>query len=270
MPTGTSWLKVSVKYFIRLFPVFIFWVTAYATIVGNPFWFLSEPWIIRQILTNGGTGFHLWFLPSLGVCLVIAAFVQSLTSVKILLMVSIFLYCFGLIHASYEAAIVGLPFDDVDRLFNPRNGPFMGLLFVSLGIALRRRLVKPSAVRGLVMIMFGASLTILEAAFLFYSFNAPISSHNFLIGTVPLGFGVTILCMSIEIRIPLLAKTIRRIGAVSLGIYALHIMVLWKVTDLIEPNSLVSGLLAAVLTLMGATAGALIGAQVPILKRMFV
>lgn len=269
MPAGAGWLKITVKYFIRLFPIFIFWVTAYAALSGNPFWFLSETSVVRQHMTNGGAGFHLWFLPSLGVCLVIAAFVKNYTSVKILIILSVALYCFGLTHASYEAAIVSLPFDEVDRSFNPRNGPFMGLLFVSLGVALRARLFKPSAVRGLILITFGVLLSAVEAAFLFYSFNAPISSHNFLIGTVPLGFGVAMLCMSIDIRIPLVAAAIRRIGAVSLGIYALHILVLWKVTDLIEPNSIISGLSTAALTLTIATAGALIGAQIPVLRRVF-
>lgn len=269
MPGGTGWLKVSVKYFTRLFPVFIFWVTAYAAIDGNPLWFFSETWIIRQTMTNGGTGFHLWFLPSLGVCLVISAIIRHYISVKFLLLFAVGLYCFGLIHASYEAAIVSLPFNEVDRSFNPRNGPFMGLLFVSLGVALRTKLFDPSVLSGLLLITLGAALSVAETLFLFSFFNAPISSHNFLIGTVPLGLGMAMLCMSIDIRLPLLAAAIRRIGAVSLGIYALHVMVLWKMTDLIEPNSLISGLLTAVLTLMIATAGALIGAQIPVFKRVF-
>lgn len=269
MPAGTGWLKVTVKYFIRLFPVFIFWVTAYATIVGNPFWFLSEALVIRQTMTNGGAGFHLWFLPSLGVCLVTSAIIQNYFSVKFLLLFAISLYCFGLFHASYEAAIVSLPFNEIDRSFNPRNGPFMGLLFVSLGVSLRTRLFKPSVMSGLFLIALGAALSVAEAAFLFSFFNVPISSHNFLIGTVPLGLGMAMLCMSIDIRLPLLASTIRRIGAVSLGIYALHVMVLWKITELIEPNSLISGLLTAALTLMIATTGALIGAQIPVFKRLF-
>ncbi|WP_405404467.1 acyltransferase [Paracoccus sp. Ld10] len=269
MPAGTGWLKVSVKYFNRLFPVFIFWVTAYEAIAGNPFWFLSNSSVILKNMTNGGVGFHLWFLPSLGVCLAIAAVVRYYFSIKILLLLAVFLYLCGLVNGSYEAAIVDLPFSEVDRSFNPRNGPFMGLLFVSLGAALRIRLFKSSTLRGLMLIALGVVLSVTEATFLFYFFNAPISSHNFLIGTVPFGFGIAVLCMSVDIQIPFLAAAIRRIGAVSLGIYALHMVVLWKVTNLIEPNSLISGLLTAALTLIIATAGALIGAQIPVLKRVF-
>lgn len=269
LPVGTGWFKVSRKYFFRLLPVFLFWATVYAAIDGNPFWFLSELRIIRQTMTNGGTGFHLWFLPSLGVCLVVAAAVRHYFSMNFLLLLSVSLYCFGLIHGSYEVAVDDLPFHEVDRSFNPRNGPFMGLIFVSLGIALRAKLFEPSIGKGLALIGLGALLSIAEALFLLSFYQVPIFTHNFLIGTVPLGSGVAMLCLSINIKTPLLASAIRRIGAVSLGIYALHVLVLWEVTDLVEPNSLVSGFSTAVLTLAIATVGALIGAQVPVMRRMF-
>lgn len=42
MPTGTGWVNVALKYFLRLLPIFIFWTTVYAAIFGNPFWFFSE------------------------------------------------------------------------------------------------------------------------------------------------------------------------------------------------------------------------------------
>lgn len=220
-------------------------------------------------MTNGGVGFHLWFLPSLGMCMVVVAIFLHYTSLGSLLLFALGLYFFGLINASYESFILNIPYNEVDRSFNPRNGPFMGLLFVSLGVALRLKLFRISATNGLTLVVFSAALSIIEAAFLFSYFNAPISSHNFLIGTVPLGLGAAMLCMIIDIPLPRLASAIRCVGAVSLGIYALHVMVLWEVTDLIRPSSLASGLLTAALTLMIATAGALVGAQVPVLKRVF-
>jgi surface polysaccharide O-acyltransferase-like enzyme len=128
MPWGKGWVEVAIKYIVRLVPIFLFWVTAYAVYVGKPYWFLSDFWSIWKTLVTGGAGFHLWFLPSLGVCVILTAIILNYASVRILLLVAIALYVFGLMHASYEAVRVGLAYDRIDRSFNPRNGPFMGLL----------------------------------------------------------------------------------------------------------------------------------------------
>jgi surface polysaccharide O-acyltransferase-like enzyme len=143
------------------------------------------------------------------------------------------------------------------------------LLFVSLGVAMRQNLIAPSVKNGVRLILLGVALSVAETLFLYAVFASPVSRHDFLIGTVPFGLGAAMVFIGTTIQTPRLAAAVRSVGAVSLGIYALHLMILWKVAGSLEPNSVASGLFTAGLTLAIAISGALIGARVPLLRRMF-
>ncbi|WP_410219547.1 acyltransferase [Paracoccus sp. (in: a-proteobacteria)] len=269
MPAGRNWVSLTIKYFTRLFPVSVFWVAFYAWVEGEPLWFLEGTRHTLAMLAYGGSGYHLWFLPSLGVCLLIAAIVLQFFSAKVLFAVSAVLFSIGLLFGPYAPVVLDTPYDEISLPFSTRNGACFGLIFVSLGVLLRRYEVEANINTAFRLLGIGAALTIAEIAFLWSAYDVPPTGVDFVLGTLPLGFGAALLFLSIDIRQKVAAQFVRRLGSVSLGIYAVHLVVLRQLTGALGPDSMASGFLVALAAWAVSSAIALVGGQVPVLQRVF-
>lgn len=268
MPLTGRWFATTARYFKRLFPVFVFWCLFYLAIAEDPSIHFDGLRNISKLLV-GGPGFHLWFLPSLGICLSIAAAFIYAGAVRGLIILSVMLYLTGLALGSYSAAVLDLLSIDQQLDVNSRNGPFFGLIFVTLGHLIRIGTIRPTLWSGIAVLGLGALITAVEAVLLYAAYGTGMTRHDFLVGTLPFGLGATLVFLSFDIRSPAIASAARRVGACSLGIYAVHLVVLRQVTALLGPDSFTGGLLVAVLALAVSSAIALIGAQIPVLKRVF-
>lgn len=268
MPLTGQWFSVSARYFRRLFPVFVFWCLFYLAISDDPAIHLESLRSLSKLLV-GGPGFHLWFLPSLGICLSIAAAFIYAGAIRGLIILSAFLYLIGLALGSYSAAVLDLLSIDRQIDVNSRNGPFFGLIFVTIGHLIRIGTIRPTLWSGIAVLGLGALITAAEALLFYVAYGTGMTRHDFLLGTLPFGLGAALVFLSWDIRSPSASAAARLVGAYSLGIYAVHLAVLRQVTAQLQPASPGGGILVAVLTLFVSTVIAVTCGQIPALKRAF-
>lgn len=269
MSVEESWVKLIVKYFVRLAPITIFWITIYAAIWSEPIWFLDGFKSTLKILYTGGAGYHLWFLPSLGMCLAIAAIFLHFRAVNFLFAIALAIFLVGLAFGPYAPAIYGVQHGDVDPPFNTRNGPFFGLIFLTLGVLLQVQKIRLEAFAGASLVAIGSILVAAEVAFLNTVYQSPTTGYDYLLGSVPLSLGMFILFLRLNISSIRMAQVVRFLGSASLGIYTVHAVVLQVVTQATQPASFGSGLAAALLVLMLSSAISLVGGQISVLRRVF-
>lgn len=267
LPTADTWQKNARKYFLRLFPVCVFWTVAYALSTDHPIVFFGSIKSTLNTLIVGGNGYHLWFLSSLGICLLIAAIFNQFTSMIFLSSVAALMYFIGLSYDSYSELAFGIPHSQVR--YDTRNGPFFGLIFVCLGILLRKKEIAANINSGLFLTCVGLMISGAEILLLYINYDFQISRHNFLLGTIPFSLGVTMIFLTTQIQGSRVSKIVKRLGAVSLGIYAVHLFLLRQITEWVQPASPISGLAVALLVFLLSAAIATAGARIPLLQRVF-
>lgn len=267
LPTNTAWTKLVWKYFLRLTPVFVFWCAFYVLRSPDPKTWFSGVGQIAKLIVSGGAGYHLWFLTSLGLCIAIAS--PFLQFGKIGLLCLLGGLCFGVALAigPYEPLICA-SFENCVPL-GARHGPFFGLVFLSLGAFIRSREISVSRNAGFFLLCLGILLTSAEIYGLFSAYGSHPTEHDFVVGTLPFGLGAFFLALTLTIKAPSLVWITRNLGPVSLGIYAIHIVVLDELTKFLDPNSLLDGLSISVLTMLMASVISLAASQIPIVQKVF-
>ncbi|TAA46754.1 acyltransferase [Corallincola spongiicola] len=187
-------------------------------------------WKIRDLtqdpmtLLVQGTKIHLWFLFGMLCALALSAFLIINKNTKILFVLALSMYFFGVLARSYSNTPIGI---DID--FNTRNGPFFSTLpfvtgyFLS-GINARHRW----AFYGLFLFILGSMLHFFEAYFLWKSYNTP-PTQDYMFGTFFMGLGVAVSALSNHPGLK--SKTFSDIGKMTLGIYAVHFIFI----DLLTP-----------------------------------
>jgi surface polysaccharide O-acyltransferase-like enzyme len=162
-----------------------------------------------------GAKVHLWFLPALAIAALISGVLLSRQLERTLFALAVVLYAIGLAGKAYAATPLGF-----HTAFNLRNGPFFSLLMFTTGHVLQRRGPQPSwAAAGALLAAGGLLLQLGESAWLHRHFGSSMA-QDYVIGTYPLGLGVSMLALSDlkPARIPALAA----LGPLVLGIYASH------------------------------------------------
>lgn len=260
----------------RIATVFAFWSACYLVVPailrawrrGNPgvllddvqqkvAWMAAHPW---TSLFQGPQE-HLWFLPALVTAMTILACVVWLG--------------FGPAHAVcagavlYVVALAAGSYSQVTGLelpFNPRNGPFVALLFVAAGAWLHGRASARPGV-ALAVAAIGLLLCLAEALALREATGRAISSHDALVGTVPLGIGMFLLALAsprLGAGTPWPA-----LGRLALGVYACHMLIALPI-EVVRPESapLASELLLAPVVLLLSAVTAWTMARHPRLARV--
>jgi surface polysaccharide O-acyltransferase-like enzyme len=260
----------------RIGGIFVFWSACYVVVpailrgwrrgslasVGDAIlerivWLSAHPWIT----VFEGPQEHLWFLPALITALGLLAVALWLGfTPSHVVAAGVVLYLVALATGSYQA-LTG-----ADIAFNPRNGPFVALLFVATGAWLHGRpVVSRRAALGVAS--FGLVLCLAEAVMLSAIADRSISSHDALLGTVPLGIGVFLFALAS----PRLGSgtVLPGLGRLGLGIYACHMLVALPLATMRPDVAPLAGeLLLAPVVLAASVAAAWAMAQHPRLARV--
>lgn len=183
-----------------------------------------------------GTGFHLWFLPSLIMGFGLIAWTDKIARPRWLYWIAAGLYVFGLTGGAYAATPMGF-----DPGFNTRNGPFLSGLFMAIGYFYSfpgRNF--PSFRTALTLLIGGFLLNLIEGlALLAYGEKlnpfryGPDQYTEYGLATVPLAMGVFFFAMARPDFGP--ARLGRSIGQATLGIYLSHVVIL-QLFQLFKPR----------------------------------
>lgn len=231
--SGAAPLPVLRKQVVRLAVLFAFWSGAYLLVpallrglnhrsVEAFRAFLSEKatWAASHPATSllQGSAEHLWFLPALALGLAALAAAHALrVPAAARAVVATGCYVLALLGGSYAPSPLG-----VDLGWDVRNGPLVAVPFVFLGDALSRR-APASARAAAALALGGLGLSCVEALALFRLYGSPLASHDLLVGTALLGPGVFLLALAARGVEP--QGLLPRLGALTLGVYAAHMLV---------------------------------------------
>lgn len=175
---------------------------------------------VLYFLIAGGRGFQLWFLPSLGMGILLLAFALRFNFFTTGFLVAALLFLVALLVGPYRLSALGLKWD-----FEPRNGPFFSAIFVFIGAALAKYNFRLSLPAALALAIAGLGLSLLEVLLIHDWFGTPVNSHNFVIGTLFYATGICLVTLANN-RLGVSIK-LHELGKLTLGIYVCHILVMY-------------------------------------------
>jgi surface polysaccharide O-acyltransferase-like enzyme len=202
------------QYIRRLVIVFLFWSAVYALIDPRAFIALARTQPDRLVME--GSSDHLWFLVSLILTVWLSMAKPFLQDRRRLLVVGILLYGIGLLAGSYKDTCLGF-----DLHISTRDGVFFSTLFFAVGALWRARMPKLGLWGAILLSLAGYALSWGEALFLLRHHGLAPGDHDYLLGTVPFGLGVTLLAFRLRVKVP---EFITTVGNRVLGIYVSHLL----------------------------------------------
>lgn len=239
---GADVMAASISMMKRISFIFIAWSLIYLfpynlnLIIQHGFFgsiklaYLNLLFLIDNPLTVifEGTKGHLWFLASLLSAIAISALFIANGRLRTLMACSIGLYIFGLLAKAYADTPIGFHIE-----FNTRNGPFFGLLLFSSGYTLSRMEPNPEWFsKGLMLLTFGYVMHFSEL-YLLYTYFSTSPLQDYVAGTYFTGLGSAMMALSNPhyLRIQAFSK----IGQLTLGIYAIHVIFIENLLPIRQP-----------------------------------
>ncbi len=203
----------------RLLPVYVVWITIYAVLAPGSLASLARhPTIYLHDLRVAEPGFHLWFLPALGVGMVCALLAFRLSPV---LAASLGALAFGLVLAlgAYRG-VLGVPG------FPMRGGALVAFPDVAIGLWIAHR--RPVVGRGTAWALAAAGVACCGAeAFLLHRVGGAGGIPDTLAGTSLFATGIFLAVLP-PARASRVIGVLARLGRLSLGIYCAHLLfILW-------------------------------------------
>lgn len=248
VPDRWSW-SVIARPLRRLLPVYIVWFLFYAALTPDRSR-LSDGMTIHSLLT-GGTGFHLWFIPVLGIMLAGLPTALLVLGRRATAVAAIAIAAVGLAFGTYHG-LTHLPLIIGVRV---AEAP----LLVLAGHALASRSL-PSTLPAAVMVLSLSALLILEEWFLARMSGAPFTSHDVTLMTYPIGIATFILAASLKSS-AILAR-IAPLGRLSLGVYAAHLFFVQAMIPLIGNRTFLPVIVLAIAATGAATVLSFVVAQI--------
>lgn len=224
------------KHIGRLSLLFVAWSLFYllsipsfleSSFTHDPFrafyWFLKNNYASIPDFLFTGTKYHLWFFPGLiSAFFFLSAFI-GFNKKGGIVPFGLFLYLISLLGKAYSQTPLGFQID----WFDMRSGPFVSMLFVSLGWWFSQR--KNISLRmALTLLCAGFVMQIFEAWILRHIWGVPFGSQ-YLLGTIPQSLGM----FSLLLRFPNFGANawLDTIGKMTLGVYAAHVFVVEGLKD---------------------------------------
>ena len=203
------------------------------------------------MLATGGLGYHLWFLPAFCICMILTVFLRRFMRWRGIFATGCVLYVLGLAIGSYSGLISSLPEEHAGmRLAIARGGPFYGTIFVILGLWLGAGHWRIGMRSSVLLYLAGLVSSLTEAYLLATHHFMLFGNNDFLIGTLLMGFGA----FSIALNLPNRGNIVRgigRFGAYTMGIYAVHPIVLIALKSLLHPVGFFSNFYIAIICNVG-------------------
>ncbi len=218
----------------RLGLLFVAWTVIYATpytqafsfpvqsdtafnFIKQTYWNLLNLSSHPLIFMLEGSKSHLWFLPSLLICLSISSVFVKRNCAPALIIVSILLYITGVLGKSYSSTPYG-----IDININTRDGPFFGLIFFVTGYYLSR--INPS------VILMRYGLALLSVGFFAQAFELYILNKNYGVlkiqdycfSTYLMSIGAAMIGIYSAPPLHIRKVNLARISDLTLGIYLVH------------------------------------------------
>lgn len=200
----------------RLFPIYLFWMIVYYAVayVGH----VRPIHLDLRDLISGGTAFHLWFLPALGVALV-------LVPAGVLVLGS---RATGLLCAALAAAAIAFStYHDVLHLPGSarRGGLMVAPLLVFIGHWLARHKVALALPAAAALAATGLAVMLGEELWISHRLGLPLDDHDFSIGTFAYGAGMFLLARALPASAGV--GRLASLGTYALGIYVTHVLFVW-------------------------------------------
>lgn len=213
--------RTALRLLVRLVPPFLFWAIVYILYFQHSLASLGSPAMIGRLLITGLDGQHLWFLPALGAAGVLFAVVHSRYGWRAIVLLAIVFYLLAIAFGPLR------PLLHLPRMpFNTRNGPFFGLLFVTIGAWLRTRDIRITLPVALALFAFAGLLQLLEVSALVAvgTIDFPRFTDDTLT-TIPFGVAAFLVALAIpaSVRLP---RLLARLAELSLGLYVIHLLFL--------------------------------------------
>ncbi len=246
--------SIVLKPLARLLPVYLFWMLVYFVLVTV---ILRRPWPLSfSNLLWGGPAYHLWFLPALGFALSFVGAGLALVGAKLTGIACALLAAVALGRGAYHDLL------HVPGGVSIHAGQFAGPLYVYIGVMLARR---PVTIRWrwlLPMIVVFYAVMVGDEML---TASAPGSPpHDVLLSTFILGPILFLAARKIP-NTPAIAS-IARIGRATLGIYAVHLAVVWLLLPYIGNENPRSVTILACLAFALAAIFSLVAQSVPGLR----
>lgn len=249
-PTA-PFLAIVVRTFRRLVPVFLIWLFIYMLVAGDLAGF-GRPAQLARYLITGGPAYHLWFLPALGIGVVIVAATRRFPVLLVLLAVGLFV--FGLAFGAYRE-VLHLP----DLPIGSRNGPFFSVPFIALGYFAAQRKI-PSAATGTALALAGLALQCAESFQLSSGWQTGMSADYF-VGTVPFALGIVVL--SFHLKNSPVTNWTAELGRTSLWMYCIHALILSMLASSMQGIALIVTTIG--ICVLTAALAAAVASRVPVL-----
>lgn len=208
---------------VRLIPMYVCWTLIYLAFSNMPLDALLAPKQLLSTLATGGPGYHLWFLPSYGVCMALVALMARYLRLSRMMLIALALYGAGLLLGSYGGLVMASGQTSAMALAVARGGPFFGTVFVAVGYWLAGGAWRPRAATCVAIFVVGAAVHMAEALLLAAAGMNFFAENDFLLGTLLMGAGAFLLSMTLpeDNRAVTAAAWL---GRYALGIYASHLM----------------------------------------------
>jgi len=228
-------VAVVARFLRRLVPVYVFWVLFYIFLHRGLF---GETGIhsLPNLLIDGIPGAHLWFLPSLGVSVVLFTLLSYAIGDYPVLGICIILYLCGIYFDEFRN-IYDLPFHH----WNFRDGPFFGCVFIAIGYYSRKYDIRLSVEQSVLMVLSGLAMQFLERALLVhFGILSQGDEVDYYLGTVLYGAGVLFLALNVSAGGEGAVAALAGIGRYTLGFYCIHLAYVWLLEMVLAPDTLVN------------------------------
>jgi surface polysaccharide O-acyltransferase-like enzyme len=254
LPTESPPGRVIARFAGRLLPPFLFWLMAY--LLAYREWPNSiRAWVLLVI--QGGHGYHLWFLPSLGLCVTAAVLVRRYVPAGFG-PVAFCLYVAGLCIGSYSD-LLGL----TQTIWNPRDGLMFGFAFIYLGTLVRERGLKLDTMSALAAFLVLSALHMAEIGLV--GATRPIYT-DFYILTPLLALSAFLLAASLKSG-GAFPAFLAMLGRLSLGMYAVHVFFVDLFTEYFHADGPIAWVLTVVAVVLLSILVTLAMAAIPSLRR---
>lgn len=217
-------VRTSLNLALRLLPIFLFWALLYRFMYGPGLTGFADPVTVVKFMLAPSEGYHLWFLPALGISSVLVLFLLRYGGMGAVFIIAVPTFVLAVSFSSY-GAIVCQEFD----CWNTRNGPFLGLIYVALGAWLGREGAMRFSNKGAAaLVIFGLGVMIFEALMLNYLEYKPFILYEIGFGVLPYATGIFLLAVNFD-KDWRGARWLAFLGPCVLGMYAIHALILREI-----------------------------------------